>query len=115
MEQLNKVEIRGIIGSVRLQEVGDTKVARFTVATNIAYKAKDGCGVIETTWHNVSAFEGGEIRDLELLTKGSRVHVTGRMRSQSFIGDDGVKRNIHEIFARTLSILSEDEDLQYQM
>ncbi len=58
MEQLNKVELRGIVGSVRVQSVADTKVANFSVATNNAFKSQAGAIVIETTWHNVVAWEG---------------------------------------------------------
>lgn len=41
MEQLNKVELRGNIGTVRIQNVGDSKVARLSVATNIIYRGQD--------------------------------------------------------------------------
>ena len=57
MEQLNKVELKGVVGSVRLQKIGNnTQVANFTVATSLAYKDKAGCLIIETTWHNVTAW-----------------------------------------------------------
>lgn len=69
MEQLNRIEIRGNVGNVRIQNVGGRNVARMTVATNLAYKAQDGCAVIETTWHNVTAFEGKEIHGLEKIEK----------------------------------------------
>ena len=37
MEQINKIELRGLVGSVKLQEVAGKKVARITVATSAAY------------------------------------------------------------------------------
>ncbi|MBQ6957007.1 MAG: hypothetical protein IJP77_00430 [Bacteroidales bacterium] len=49
MEQLNKVEIRGIVGSVYVKDFGNTKVANISVATQYGYKSKDGSAVIETT------------------------------------------------------------------
>ena len=49
MEQLNSVTLRGIIGSVRVQDIQDRKVANFTVATNFAFKGRDGEAIIETT------------------------------------------------------------------
>mgnify|MGYP003369508556 CR=1 FL=1 len=52
MEQLNKVEIRGIIGSVYVKDFGNTKVANFSVATQYGYKSKDGSAVIETTCYS---------------------------------------------------------------
>ena len=56
MEQLNRIELRGNVGNIKLQTVGDKLAARFTVATNYAYKDKDGSAVIETTWHNINAW-----------------------------------------------------------
>ena len=38
MEQLNRIEIRGVIGSLKLQTFSETVMARITVATNYAYK-----------------------------------------------------------------------------
>ena len=49
MEQLNSVTLRGIIGSVRVQDIQDRKVANFSVATNFAFKNSNGEAVIETT------------------------------------------------------------------
>lgn len=58
MEQLNRLEIRGNVGNVNILKVGETRVAHFSVATNFAYKGRNGEPVIETTWHNVTAWEG---------------------------------------------------------
>ena len=38
MKQLNSVILRGIIGNARIQNIGDTQMARFSVATDHAYK-----------------------------------------------------------------------------
>ena len=50
MEQINKIELRGNVGNVKLQTVGNNENIRFSVATNYAYKDKEGRPVIETTW-----------------------------------------------------------------
>lgn len=49
MEQLNRIELKGNVGNVKVQTVGDNEVARFSVATNYVFKGKDGQPVIETT------------------------------------------------------------------
>ena len=36
MEQINKVELLGIVGSVRLQMINGRNMAKFTVVTNRA-------------------------------------------------------------------------------
>ena len=102
MEQLNKVEIRGIIGSVYVKEFGNAKVANFSVATESCYTSRDGSKVIEVTWHRVVAWEGGQIQDLSLLKKGSAVHVIGRLRMQKYMGSDGCERSTYEILANTV-------------
>jgi len=52
MEQLNSVNLRGIIGTVRVQDIQDRKVANFSLATNLAYKGRDGEAIIETTCYS---------------------------------------------------------------
>ena len=85
MEQLNRIELRGNVGSVRLQAVGDKQVAKLTVATNYIYKGKDGEPVIETTWHNVTAWEGKNIANLSKVEKGDKVHILGRLRKKIYM------------------------------
>lgn len=107
MEQLNKVILRGIIGSIRIQNVGNSKVARLTVATNLAYRGQDGCCVIETTWHNITAWEGYEIQGLDKLGKGDHVEIIGRLRNQRYTGEDGEDRYSVEILAQKLAIITD--------
>lgn len=107
MEQLNKVILRGIVGSVRIINVGDRKGARMTVATNLAYRGQDGCCIIETTWHNVMAWEGKDIHDLDILCKGDRVEVTGRIKNQRYTTSDGEYRYSTEILAHTVNLLTD--------
>ena len=49
MEQLNRIELRGTVGSVRLQTFSENVMARITVATNYAYKDREGAAVIDTS------------------------------------------------------------------
>ncbi len=86
-----------------------------SVATNYAYRDKDGNAVIETTWHNVVAWEGKEIIGLESIEKGSKVEVLGRLRSQRYTGEDGVERTTYEVLARSLKVLDENEVLSMEM
>lgn len=111
MEQLNRIEIRGNVGSVKLQPVGEKLAARFTVATNYAYKDKDGVAVIETTWHNVSAWQSRSEADLQQLDKGSKVYVSGRLRSQKYIGADGQEHSSYEIVAQSVVAIDGVESL----
>lgn len=105
MGQLNRIEIRGIIGSVRIQNVGDTKVANISVATNYSYTAKDGGMVIETTWHYVTAWEGREIKNLDQLQKGFWIHIIGRLRNRKYVAADGTERIAYDIVASKVVIM----------
>lgn len=114
MEQMNRIELRGIVGSVKTQVSSGNKMSRFSVATSRAYKDKEGTAVIDTTWHNVIAWENDRIKDLDLLRSGSKVYVAGRLRSQKFTGSDGVERTSFEVVASKVTILEADE-LSYEM
>lgn len=105
MEQLNRIELRGNVGNIRISEVGESKVARFSVATNFIYKGKDNEGVVETTWHNVVAWSGKGMSDFTAITKGAPVYVTGRIRTSRFTGSDGTEKTVYEVVASKIEVL----------
>ena len=102
MEQLNKVELRGTLGVLRVISVGDTRYATMSVATNYCYKDAEGCPVIETTWHLVTAWEGKACPDLSVLQKGDKVHVIGRLRCRRYVDNAGIERTQMDIVANAL-------------
>lgn len=107
MEQLNRIQLRGIVGSIRVSDISGKRVARITLATNHAYRSQDGCAVIETTWHNVVAWEGQNITCLDSLKKGDAVDVIGRLKNQRYTGTDGIEHYITEITAQTVTPITE--------
>lgn len=109
MDNLNRVELKGIVGAVRITPVGDRKIFRFSMATNYAFKDREGNSVIETTWHNVSAWNGPECPDLDKLQKGTHVHVIGRICNMRYIDNAGCERTVHEVKAGQVRILEEPE------
>ena len=114
MEQLNRLEIRGNVGNVNILKVGETRVAHFSVATNFAYKGRNGEPVIETTWHNVTAWEGVKgISSLDVIQKGIPVYVTGRLRSQKYTSSDGIERTSMEVIANSVEAIDENISAQY--
>lgn len=115
MEQLNRIELRGVVGSIRMQTFSENVMARMTVATNYAYKDKEGAAVIDTSWHNVVAWEGKNIQGLDKITRGSKVHVIGRLRYQKYTGSDGIERVSSDIVANKISIIDDPEPLQYEI
>ena len=99
IEQINRVELRGKVGNVRLNTMEDAQVVNFSLATNYVFKQKDGTPVIETTWHNVVLWSSRERNDLSFIKKGVSLHVTGRIRISHYLANDGTERSVYEIFA----------------
>ena len=107
MEHINKVEIRGNVGTVRMNEHNGKKVVNFSVVTDFLYKSREGIPLSETTWHNVVAWSGKDIVDLELITKGAQVHVCGIIRANKYTSADGVEKFFYEIMASRLQIVTD--------
>lgn len=105
LTQLNRIELIGIVGAIRVSEVGGKKIARINVATNLCYKTTDGAACIETTWTPVTAFEGKNV-NFDGLEKTSNVHVIGRLRNQHYTAADGTERNSFEVLASTVEKIS---------
>jgi len=102
-EFLNRVELRGRVGNEpRVTSVGDAQVARFPLATNEAFRGKNGELREETTWHNISAWAGRNIMDFKNIHKGTFVSLVGRIRNTRFMGNDGNERFIVEVVAGRL-------------
>ena len=102
MEQLNQIKLRGTVGFVRQQNVNGRMVVHLSVATNYVYKDRNGDPVIETTWHIVTAWEGSNCSDLDLLQKGDKIHVTGRLRCRKYMDSAGIERTQTEVVASNL-------------
>ena len=86
METINRVELQGTVGNVRMQEAGERKVLHFSLVTNRVSRNKDGENIVEACWHNVEAWEGKNIADLTKIDKGSNVHLFGRIRYTKYVG-----------------------------
>ncbi|MCQ2141305.1 MAG: single-stranded DNA-binding protein [Bacteroidales bacterium] len=114
MEQLNQIHLRGTVGLVRMQEYEGRRVAHISLATTYAYKGKEGEGVIETTWHNISAWEGRNMCDFDLLQKGCRLEVIGRLKNQKYTGNDGIERIGYEVVAKGMAIIDNDTTFAYE-
>lgn len=107
--------MRGTVGSVRLQHINDKTVAKFSVVTNRAYKNKEGAPVIESQWHNVTAFEGRNVQELERVEKGMPIHVVGRLQVQRYTGIDGAEHTSVDVICSKLDFIPEGTEMQYEM
>ena len=110
MEFLNKIELRGVVGTTSLNRVGESQVCRFSLVTEYSYKDRDNNPVVDTTWFNVTAWEGRNMPDLRQIEKGVIVQVAGRVRTFRFTMADGGERSGWEILARRVTIVPPDDD-----
>ena len=102
-EFLNRVELRGRVGhDPKVFSIGDSQVARFSLATNEAFRGKNGELREETTWHNVAAWAGRNIMDFKEIKKGVFVSLVGRLRSNRFTTGDGTEKTVVEVVAGRL-------------
>ena len=103
---INNVELRGRIGTVRVQSVEDNLVANFSLCTEKHYTDKSGNHIVECTWHHVVVWEGEGI-NLGGLSRGVLAHVTGELRNQRYTNQSGHESVFTEILAKSLHIIQE--------
>ena len=109
MDHINRIELQGRVGTVRTNIVGDNMVANFSLVTEHLYKTRDGGAANETTWHQVTAWEGRDMPDLSRITKGMQLNVTGRLRTFKYTNAEGQERQLYEVVANKIRIMTEEE------
>ena len=84
-------------------------VCSFSVATNRRWTDSSGNLQEAVEFHNVVSW--GKLAEIssQILSKGRKVLVEGRLQTRSWEGQDGVKRNRTEIIAENLSALGPSE------
>ena len=107
MEQINKIELQGRVGTVRIQTYNGHRVANFSVAVDTAFKNRAGELTIDTTWFNCVAWENTPGR-LDNLVKGAPIHIHGRVRQRKYTAQDGSERTSFEVLVFNYSIVTEE-------
>ena len=81
--------------------------ARFSLATNRAWKDQEGNKQEKTDWHKIVAW--GKLAEIigEWLKKGRRVYIEGRIETRSFEDKNGARRWITEVVADTMEMLGD--------
>ena len=80
-------------------------VVSFTVATNRVYVAKDGEKKEESEFTRVIAWNKLAELCSQLLTKGRKVYVEGRLQTRSWESPDGQQKNQTEVVIDDMRIL----------
>ena len=105
---LNKVMLIGNLTrdpDVRYTPQG-TAVAQFGLATNRDWVTAQGERKEEVQYHRLVAWSKLAELCKQLLTKGSKVFIEGRIVYRKFTGKDGVERNVTEIVVDDMKLLS---------
>ena len=105
---INRVELQGRVGTVRISPGIGSIVANFSLVTEYPIVSAEGRCLVESTWHNVAAFEGGDVY-LEGLTRGALVHLIGRLRTSKYTAADGTERIFTEVVADSLQVLEDKQ------
>lgn len=107
MKGLNKVTLIGNLGNdPNIQTLeGNTKVAKFSLATSESFRDSNEQNQTITDWHNIVLWRGlAEIAE-KYLHKGSLVYVEGKLKTRNYDDKDGQKKYVTEIVAEQLLLL----------
>lgn len=88
-----------------LQQLGNVKVAQFSVATTERYKGRDGQPKENTEWHNIVCWRERADFAEKYIHKGAMLYVEGRIRTRSWEGQGGVKHYVTDIVADNIQLL----------
>ena len=104
----NKVQLIGNLGmDPEVKTVnGNSKLAKFSIATNESYKNTKGEKVTETQWHNLVAW--GKTAEFveKYLVKGIEVVVDGKLINRNYTDKNDIKRYITEVQVNDVLIVS---------
>lgn len=104
---LNKVMIIGNVGrdpEMRYTPRG-TAVTSFSVAVSRRWTTPDNETRDETEWFNVVAWNKLAETCNQLVTKGRKVYIEGRLQTRSWDGQDGQKKYRTEVVASEMQLL----------
>lgn len=105
---VNKVILLGNIGNdPEVKNLSnDSKLVRFSLATNESYKNKSGERVDNTTWHNIVVWNGLAGFVEKYLQKGDKIYLEGKIVNRTWDKDDGTKGYASEVIANSINALS---------
>lgn len=110
MEYLNKIDLRGRVGFVRVTNTGEMTRVAFQMVTNRVYHNAAGEAVINSTWHYITYWTGNENNPILGLQIGDAVFVSGRLEYARYTGSDGALSVRSEIIATRVEKIDGQEE-----
>jgi len=112
MKSLNKVQLIGNLTrdpELRYTASG-VAVCSFGLATNRQWTTDTGEKKEEVEWHNLTAWN--KLADIcgQLLKKGRKVYIEGRLQTRSWAAQDGSQRKTTEIIVLDMILLDSRQD-----
>jgi single-strand DNA-binding protein len=97
---MNKIQLIGNLGKDAETRftTNNVSVTTFGLATTSRIKSKEGNWSNETTWHNIVAFSLSDFTK-NLLRKGKKFYVEGRITKRDYTDKDGIKRYSVDVIA----------------
>ncbi len=84
---------------------GGKRRARFSLATTEQFSFGNGNSKEDTQWHQVTAWGKSADEVMQMLKKGSRISLDGRLVHGSYEGKDGQKRYFTEVVMNNFSVV----------
>lgn len=105
----NFVGLKGKVGSCRLSLscLGE-RMMHFSLETVDTFRIA-GHSHVERTWHNVVAYEGGRIDDVDRIRKGCRVNLRGKLRMHRYDETDLIEKTCYEVVAERIEFLDVED------
>lgn len=85
--------------------VSGRKLTKFSIAINESYKNHSGERVVDTQWHNITAWGRQAELAAKLLKKGSELVLEGRLINNTYTDKDGVKRYTTEVVLQEFTLV----------
>ena len=107
---LNRIMLIGNLGrdAETRFTTNNVSVTSFSMATTNSYKGKDGNWVNETTWHNITSFNLSDYFK-DVLKKGKKVYVEGRLQKREYTDKEGIKRYSTDVISERIIPLDPSE------
>jgi single-strand DNA-binding protein len=91
---VNKVILLGRLGKdPELRQLDNSRcIMNFPLATNEVFMDRSGKKVEQTEWHNIEMWDGLAVNGEKVLKKGRTVYIEGKLRTESWVDKEGIKR-----------------------